>query len=166
MRHAGSWRLTSTKPPGRKMPGPSWRLAAVRRAGRAGEIALGQRWPYLDILFRACPGSLARKMGAFLLTQTMERRPEIGLDSYDRFFPSQDTLPNRGLWQLDCLATAKETARAMATASSWMRTLSRIRINGPFFHPLRRMSRQEVESVVERGGKAGRILGSPPSRNR
>jgi hypothetical protein len=34
------------------------------------------------------PAPLARKMGAFLLTQTMDRRPEIGLDSYDRFFPS------------------------------------------------------------------------------
>jgi len=39
------------------------------------------------------PVAQARRMGAFLLTQTMERRPEIGLDSYDRFFPSQDTLP-------------------------------------------------------------------------
>ena len=43
------------------------------------------------------PAALARKMGAFLLTQTMERRPEIGLDSYDRFFPGQDTLPKGGL---------------------------------------------------------------------
>ena len=28
-----------------------------------------------------------------MLTETMERRPEIGFASYDRFFPSQDTIP-------------------------------------------------------------------------
>ena len=27
------------------------------------------------------------------MTFTMERRPEVGLDSYDRFFPNQDTMP-------------------------------------------------------------------------
>jgi len=37
--------------------------------------------------------ALARKLGAHLLTETMERRPGIGLDSYDRLFPNQDTLP-------------------------------------------------------------------------
>ena len=52
--------------------------------------------------------ALARKMGAFLLTQTMERRPEIGLDSYDRFFPSQDTLPKGGPWQSDRFAAPEE----------------------------------------------------------
>ena len=31
--------------------------------------------------------------GFSLLTETMERRPETGLQSYDRFFPNQDTLP-------------------------------------------------------------------------
>jgi hypothetical protein len=54
------------------------------------------------------PVALARKMGAFLLTQTMERRPEIGLDSYDRFFPSQDTLPKGGLGNLIALPLQKK----------------------------------------------------------
>jgi hypothetical protein len=61
------------------------------------------------------PAAAARRMGALLLTRTMERRPEIGLDSYDRFFPSQDTLPRGGI------------------ACSWMRPLFRIMINGLFF---------------------------------
>ncbi len=41
----------------------------------------------------------ARKLGSLLLTATMERRPDIGFESYDRFFPSQDTMPTswRGL---------------------------------------------------------------------
>jgi len=33
----------------------------------------------------------------------MERRPDIGLDSYDRFFPNQDTLPAGGLGNLIAL---------------------------------------------------------------
>lgn len=50
------------------------------RSGNGGHV-----WIFFS---EPVPTALARKMGAFLLTQTMERRPEIGLDSYDRFFPS------------------------------------------------------------------------------
>ena len=35
-----------------------------------------------------------------MLTETMERRPEIGFASYDRFFPSQDTMPVGGFANL------------------------------------------------------------------
>jgi hypothetical protein len=45
----------------------------------------------------------ARQLGAAMLTETMERRPEIGFDSYDRFFPSQDTMPVGGLGNLIAL---------------------------------------------------------------
>jgi len=62
------------------------------RSGSGGHIWIFFSEPVLVML--------ARKMGAFLLTQTMERRPEIGLDSYDRFFPSQDTLPKGGFGNL------------------------------------------------------------------
>ena len=38
-----------------------------------------------------------------MLTETMERRPEIGFASYDRFFPSQDTMPVGGFGNLIAL---------------------------------------------------------------
>jgi hypothetical protein len=41
-----------------------------------------------------------RRLGAFLLTQTMENRHQLGLDSYDRFSPNQDTLPKGGFGNL------------------------------------------------------------------
>jgi len=41
----------------------------------------------------AVPASLARKLGSHVLTETMERRPEVGFGSYDRLFPNQDTMP-------------------------------------------------------------------------
>ena len=47
--------------------------------------------------------SMARKLGAALLTATMEQRPEIGLDSYDRMFPNQDTMPKGGFGNLIAL---------------------------------------------------------------
>ena len=47
-------------------------------------------------------------MGAFLITQTMDRRPELGLESYDRFFPSQDTLPSGGFGNLNALPLQKK----------------------------------------------------------
>lgn len=49
------------------------------------------------------PAREARQLGALLLTETMERRPEIGFASYDRFFPSQDTMPIGGFGNLIAL---------------------------------------------------------------
>lgn len=49
------------------------------------------------------PARLARQLGCFLITETMERRPEIGLDSYDRLFPNQDTMPKGGFGNLIAL---------------------------------------------------------------
>jgi hypothetical protein len=45
----------------------------------------------------------ARRLGASLITATMDRCPEIGFDSYDRFFPSQDTIPTGGFGNLIAL---------------------------------------------------------------
>jgi superfamily II DNA or RNA helicase len=47
--------------------------------------------------------SLARKLGAGLLTRTMERRHQVGLKSYDRLFPNQDTIPTGGFGNLIAL---------------------------------------------------------------
>jgi len=49
------------------------------------------------------PAADARRLGALLVTATMERCPDIGFDSYDRFFPSQDTMPAGGFGNLIAL---------------------------------------------------------------
>ena len=56
----------------------------------------------------AVPAALARKLGSLILTETMERRPDVGLDSYDRFFPNQDTLPQGGFGNLIALPLQKQ----------------------------------------------------------
>ncbi|MAG32660.1 MAG: restriction endonuclease subunit R [Deltaproteobacteria bacterium] len=42
------------------------------------------------------PAVDARRMGSYLLTETMNRRHELSLSSYDRLFPNQDTMPRGG----------------------------------------------------------------------
>ena len=52
--------------------------------------------------------SLARKLGSHVLTETMERRPEVGFGSYDRLFPNQDTMPKGGFGNLIALPLQKQ----------------------------------------------------------
>jgi hypothetical protein len=49
------------------------------------------------------PATLARKMGCYLVTEAMVRRHQLGMESYDRFFPSQDTMPRGGFGNLIAL---------------------------------------------------------------
>ncbi len=47
--------------------------------------------------------SVARKMGCYLMTETMARRHQLSMESYDRLFPSQDTMPRGGFGNLIAL---------------------------------------------------------------
>ncbi|NOZ10055.1 MAG: DEAD/DEAH box helicase family protein [Gammaproteobacteria bacterium] len=49
------------------------------------------------------PAATARKMGSYLITETMARRHQLSMASYDRLFPNQDTLPNGGFGNLIAL---------------------------------------------------------------
>ena len=70
------------------------------RSGNGGHV-----WLFFE---EAIPAALARRLGSHILTETMERRPDIGLDSYDRFFPNQDTLPQGGFGNLIALPKQKQ----------------------------------------------------------
>lgn len=74
-------------------------FAAIERS-RSGEGA------HVWILFdRPISASLARKLGCALLTRTMEKRHQLGLDSYDRLFPNQDTMPKGGFGKMSPVST-------------------------------------------------------------
>ena len=49
------------------------------------------------------PAQLARQLGTFLLSKTMEEYPRLDFSSYDRMFPAQDFLPKGGLGNLIAL---------------------------------------------------------------
>lgn len=55
------------------------------RSGQGGHV-----WIFFD---QALSAFQARRLGSSILARAMERRHQMGLDSYDRFFPNQDTLP-------------------------------------------------------------------------
>jgi superfamily II DNA or RNA helicase len=74
---------------------------AVERS-RSGNGA--HAWMFFDRPVRALD---ARKLGCGLLTRAMEKRHQIGLDSYDRLFPSQDTIPKGGFGNLIALPLQK-----------------------------------------------------------
>ncbi len=64
--------------------------------------------------FFAAPvaATLARRMGCYLLTETMARRHELSMSSYDRLFPNQDTLPRGGFGNLIALPLQYEAREA------------------------------------------------------
>ena len=98
-------------------------------------------------------------MGAFLLTETMERYSHLGFDSYDRFFPNQDTLPQGGFGNLIALPLQK---RPRTNGNSLF-------LNPVTFEPwedqwaalasFRKMPFFEVESIVTEAERSGRVLG-------
>lgn len=119
-------------------------------------------------------------MGAFLLSQTMERRPEIGLDSYDRFFPSQDTLPRGGFGNLIALPLQKKP-REYGNSLFVNEQFDPYPDQWAFLASLQRMSSSEMDAVVRRAEKQDELLGirlpvtdeeddrpwaAPPSRKR
>ncbi|MBU0995352.1 MAG: DEAD/DEAH box helicase family protein [Proteobacteria bacterium] len=69
------------------------------RSGKGGHL-----WFFFE---NRIPATLARKLGNGLLTCAMNKRHEINFKSYDRLFPSQDTLPKGGLGNLIALPFQK-----------------------------------------------------------
>ena len=104
------------------------------------------------------PAARARKVGAFLLTQTMERRPEIGLDSYDRFFPSQDTLPLKGFGNLIALPLQKKP-RAQGNSLFLDDDYSPYPDQWAFLASIRRLSGAEIETLASEADKLGELWG-------
>lgn len=68
----------------------------------------GHMWFFFE---NRLPGVLARKFGTALLTFSMNRRHEIPFKSYDRLFPSQDTLPKDGIGNLIALPFQKNARK-------------------------------------------------------
>lgn len=142
------------------------------RSGRGAHV-----WFFFE---EAIPAALARRLGSHVLTETMEGRPDIGLDSYDRLFPSQDTMPQGGFGNLIALPLQKGPRQQdnsvflddhfVPWEDQWA-----------FLASVRKIGRTQVEGVVDEAERRGRILGvrlppqddgedepwtAPPSRRR
>ena len=142
------------------------------RSGNGGHV-----WFFFE---EAIPASLARMLGSYVLTETMERRPEIGFDSYDRLFPNQDTLPKGGFGNLIALPLQKQ-ARRLGNTAFIDEQFRPYADQWAYLASVRRMSRDQVEVLVRDAESKGRIVGvrvaiadedddspwtAPPSRRR
>ena len=104
------------------------------------------------------PASEARKLGAHLVTETMERCPDLGFESYDRFFPSQDTMPAGGFGNLIALPL-QNGPRQMGNSVFVDEEMRPYEDQWEFLSSVRRMSRAEVANLVDQASAAGRIVG-------
>ena len=142
------------------------------RSGRGGHV-----WLFFE---QPVPAALARRLGSHLLTEAMENRPDIGLDSYDRLFPNQDTLPQGGFGNLIALPLQRGP-RDQGNSVFVDDDLVPWPDQWAFLASVRRLSRTEVETIVQEAERRGRVLGvrlppeddgdvepwtAPPSRRR
>jgi len=128
-------------------------VSAVLERSRSGNG--GHVWMFFETPVAA---TLARKLGAAILTETSERRPHTTFDSYDRFFPNQDTLQRGGFGNLIALPLQKEPRDEgnsvfvdddlLPHADQWA-----------FLDGVRRVPVEKVTNVVEKAESAGGLIG-------
>jgi superfamily II DNA or RNA helicase/very-short-patch-repair endonuclease len=142
------------------------------RSGKGGHL-----WLFFA---EAVHASMARNVGSYLITETMEGRPEIGLSSYDRLFPNQDTLPKGGFGNLIALPLQKKP-RAAGNSVFLDEQFHPYQDQWAFLSSVRKVGRAQAAALALDAERQGRITGvrlafeeededlpwtSPPSRRR
>ncbi len=142
------------------------------RSGKGGHL-----WLFFA---EAIPASMARNLGSHILTETMEGRPEIGLASYDRLFPNQDTLPKGGFGNLIALPLQKKP-RAAGNSVFLDQQFQPYDDQWAFLSSVLKVNRAQAETLARDAERRGRITGvrlafeeddddlpwaAPPSRRR
>jgi superfamily II DNA or RNA helicase len=100
----------------------------------------------------------ARRLGALLVTATMDRCPDIGFDSYDRFFPSQDTMPAGGFGNLIALpfqSRPRENGNSVFVDDDFRPHEDQ----WAYLSTIHRLSRSEMLLIVSEAAAAGQIFG-------
>lgn len=128
-------------------------LPATLERSRSGQGA--HLWLFFE---EPVPAALARRLGSHVLTETMERRPELGLDSYDRLFPNQDTIPRGGFGNLIALPLQK-APRDQGNSVFLDDSLDPWTDQWAFLSSVRRLGRESIEGTVQVAERGGRVLG-------
>src|SRR5207247_7859601 len=120
------------------------------RSGNGGHV-----WIFFD---RAIPATTARKLGCAILTRVMESRHQVGLDSYDRLFPNQDTMPKGGLGNLIALPLQK-LPREVGNSLFVDAQFNPYPDQWSFLATIHRMSSSAIEGLVEEAARRGDVIG-------
>lgn len=126
--------------------------AAVERS-RSGQGA--HLWLFFT---RPIAAALARNLGSTVLTRALETRHQIGFGSYDRLFPSQDTMPKGGFGNLIALPL-QGTARKSGNTVFLDRCLEPHEDQWRYISAIRRVDHADAERIVGDAARQGRIIG-------
>ena len=119
-----------------------WNIPCAVERSRNGEGA------HLWIFFsEPVPCSTARKLGTALLTAAMECSGKLKLDSYDRMFPNQDTLPKGGFVNLIALPLQGQ-ARKKNNSSFVDENFVAYADQWAYLSQIQKLSLQEVEDLI------------------
>lgn len=105
----------------------------------------------------AVPASQARRLGTYLLTEAIEVRPEIGLSSYDRMFPNQDTLPKGGFGNLIAMPLQK-AARVKKNSVFLDESFIPFADQWAFLARLQKIKSSRIAQIVDQAEQNKRIL--------
>jgi superfamily II DNA or RNA helicase len=128
-------------------------VSAALERSRSGEG--GHVWIFFS---EPVPAREARQLGALLLTATMECRPEIGFSSYDRLFPSQDTMPIGGFGNLIALPLQRR-ARDRGNSVFVDDELQPFEDQWAFLSALPRLAPIDVSRLISEAEARGAVLG-------
>ena len=126
--------------------------AAIERS-RSGNGA--HVWIFFS---QAVLASSARKLGCYLLTETMSHRHQVGMDSYDRLFPNQDTLPKGGFGNLIALPLQKGSVDKGNTVFL-DGSFNPYRDQWAFLSSLSRMEASALDKVAREAVRSGHVIG-------
>ncbi len=125
---------------------------AVERSRSGGG---GHAWFFFSSPISA---ATARKFGCFLITETLSRRYQFPMESYDRLFPNQDTMPNGGFGNLIALPLQRDARDSGNSVfvdcnfrpwpDQWL-----------FLHGLKRIESEDVRAITDKAERRGQILG-------
>ena len=119
------------------------------RSGNGGHV-----WIFFA---EAVPAVLARRLASLLLTKAMESAPDIGFQSYDRLFPSQDNLPEGGFGSLIALPLQGE-ARKLGNTVFLENSFAPVEDQWAFLSSLRRLTVVEATAIVDAATLQGGVM--------
>ncbi len=138
--------------------GGTWRLDAAAYAEAAAwagvpaaiEISRSGEGAHVWTFFAEPVAAVdARAMGAALLREAMAIRGEMGMESYDRFFPAQDYLPRRGFGNLIALPLEGTCRKNGTTLFVDPATFKPFEDQFAFLSSTERMTRRDVVERAE-----------------